>query len=190
MAPSISSRVSTAAFALCSERLRIWSATTANPLPASPALAASIAAFKERRLVWLAISSISEIIFSICFDVSLIRAMTSTIPCISAWLLSASFAYCCAILYVSFNFSDVFSTPSVISANVACSSSMEADWSIAPSAISCAACARLLEPAATREDASLILLITSFIWCFIRLIAIRSPTKFPAYLSFTCEVIV
>ena len=66
------------AFALCSERLRIWSATTANPLPASPALAASIAAFKERRLVWLAISSISEIIFSICFDVSLIRAMTST----------------------------------------------------------------------------------------------------------------
>ena len=33
-------------------RLRISSATTANPLPASPALAASMLAFKASRLVW------------------------------------------------------------------------------------------------------------------------------------------
>ena len=49
--PSISSLVLTADFALCSARLRIWSATTANPHPASPALAASIAAFKLNKLV-------------------------------------------------------------------------------------------------------------------------------------------
>ena len=39
-------------------RVRICSATTANPLPASPARAASIDAFNANRLVWLEISSI------------------------------------------------------------------------------------------------------------------------------------
>ena len=39
-------------------RVRICSATTANPLPASPALAASIEALRARRLVWLEILSI------------------------------------------------------------------------------------------------------------------------------------
>ena len=36
---------------VCSDKVRISSATTANPLPASPALAASIEAFKARRFV-------------------------------------------------------------------------------------------------------------------------------------------
>ena len=183
MALSISWRVSTAALALCSERLLICPATTANPLPASPARAASIAALSERRFVWLAISSISEMIFSICLDVSLMRPITSTMPCISVWLWSASSAYSCAILYVSLSFSDVFSTPPVISANVAWSSSMAADWSIVPSAISCAAWARLLEPAVTSDDISLICDITSFICVFIWRIAMRSPIKSPVYLS-------
>ena len=40
---------------------RISSATTANPLPFSPALAASIDALSERRLVWLAISAIMSV---------------------------------------------------------------------------------------------------------------------------------
>ena len=60
---SINVLVSSADFALCSASWRIWSATTANPLPASPALAASIEAFKESKFVCDAISSISEIIF-------------------------------------------------------------------------------------------------------------------------------
>ena len=38
-------------FVINSARLRIWSATTANPFPASPALAASIDAFKAKRFV-------------------------------------------------------------------------------------------------------------------------------------------
>ena len=40
---------------------RISSATTAKPLPFSPALAASIEALSERRLVWLAISAIRSV---------------------------------------------------------------------------------------------------------------------------------
>ena len=38
--------------ALSSDKERISSATTANPLPCSPALAASIDAFRDKRLVW------------------------------------------------------------------------------------------------------------------------------------------
>jgi len=36
----------------CSASFLTSSATTANPFPASPAFAASIAAFRERRFVW------------------------------------------------------------------------------------------------------------------------------------------
>ena len=43
----------------------ISSATTANPFPCSPALAASMAAFKARRLVWLAILLIILVILLI-----------------------------------------------------------------------------------------------------------------------------
>ena len=43
----------TVASLVCPASDWISPATTANPLPASPALAASIEAFKLRRLVWL-----------------------------------------------------------------------------------------------------------------------------------------
>ena len=46
--------------------VRIWSATTANPFPASPALAASMEAFRARRFVWLEILSIFPVS---CFTV-------------------------------------------------------------------------------------------------------------------------
>lgn len=44
-----------------SARTLISSATTAKPLPASPALAASIDAFNDKRFVWLVISKISPV---------------------------------------------------------------------------------------------------------------------------------
>ena len=50
--------ISMLAFRLCSANFPISSATTANPLPNSPALAASMDAFKDNRFVWLAIAEI------------------------------------------------------------------------------------------------------------------------------------
>lgn len=46
-----------------SDRLRISSATTANPLPCSPARAASMDAFRESRFVCPAIEEISSLLF-------------------------------------------------------------------------------------------------------------------------------
>ena len=58
-----------------SERVKA-SATTANPFPASPALAASIEALSANRLVWEAISSISVIILPISLDISVICSIS------------------------------------------------------------------------------------------------------------------
>ena len=55
----IVSAISFVAFVVLSASFLTSSATTANPLPCSPALAASIAAFKASKLVWSAISSIT-----------------------------------------------------------------------------------------------------------------------------------
>ena len=71
----------------------ISSATTANPRLCSQARVVSMEAFRDNRLVWDAISSISEMILPILLEVSLILAIASTIAFISALLLSASFAY-------------------------------------------------------------------------------------------------
>ena len=59
--------ISPAAFWLRSASLRTSAATTANPLPCSPARAASMAAFSASRLVWRAISSMMEILLAISF---------------------------------------------------------------------------------------------------------------------------
>ena len=66
--PTISSIVETVS-SVCVARSPISEATTANPLPASPALAASILAFNARRFVWEEIClmlSVSALIF--CTD--------------------------------------------------------------------------------------------------------------------------
>jgi len=65
--------------------LRTSPATTANPLPCSPARAASTAALSARRFVWKAISFITDIIS----DIFLLDWFISFIELIamSAWLL-------------------------------------------------------------------------------------------------------
>lgn len=100
---SINCLVSTADCVLCSASLRIWSATTAKPLPASPALAASIDAFRDNRLVWLAISSISEMIFPIFCDVSLIRGCHHSFHFYTALVSFCSIFVCFLIGIFSFS---------------------------------------------------------------------------------------
>ena len=104
-----------AASADCPASVRTCSATTANPLPASPERAASIAAFSERIFVWDAISSIVFTTFIISLDFSsmvcmaLIRLSISLLQVsIRSWVsLFSSFARpancavesaCCSIL--------------------------------------------------------------------------------------------
>jgi hypothetical protein len=68
-------------FAACDERcarLRTSEATTAKPRPASPARAASTAAFKASRLVCRAISSITLMMSEILRELSSIRAIALT----------------------------------------------------------------------------------------------------------------
>ena len=60
-----------------SARTLISSATTANPLPCSPALAASILALRARRLVWLDIPAIISVTLLICCADSLVRPVCS-----------------------------------------------------------------------------------------------------------------
>ena len=79
----ISAVVLAAASADLEASTRTSSATTAKPLPASPALAASTAALSARIFVWNAISSIVLMIFSIFLEVSLISFMAFTMFLIS-----------------------------------------------------------------------------------------------------------
>ena len=82
---SINEFDSFAASALCDASKDTWSATTAKPLPASPALAASIDAFNARRLVWL---EIEKIVSAIPFT-ALVRSCNAFIEFATSPLVSA-----------------------------------------------------------------------------------------------------
>ena len=69
--------ISPAAWLDRSASFRPSSATTANPMPCSPARAASMAAFKANRFVWLAISEITWMISEIWSELVLICSMAS-----------------------------------------------------------------------------------------------------------------
>ena len=121
----------------CSARFLTSSATTAKPLPASPALAASIAAFKAKRFVWEAISSIVLIIAEICFEEMVISFIESNNFCI---LVLPSSTICLVVLekLLAFSaFSVFFLTWSSISVKLAKSSSTAPAWSVDPSESIC-----------------------------------------------------
>ena len=73
-----------------SASLRTSSATTAKPMPCSPARAASMAAFRASRLVWLAISEITWMISLICCDCCRISSIDSIDFCTAVPPSSAS----------------------------------------------------------------------------------------------------
>ena len=85
----------------------ISSATTANPLPLCPALAASMEALRDRRLVWEAISSMVLAMPEISLETSVIFDMASTTSCIlsapsaEVFLTSSAICFPSAMEFVS-----------------------------------------------------------------------------------------
>ena len=140
----------------------ISEATTANPLPASPALAASIEAFSAKRFVWSAMSSIVLMMLTTSLEVSVILFIASVIWSICI-LLSCIIFVTRAVSSADFNASSVFSfTCSDTETEVATSSSTEAACVLAPSAIFWAALERSSAPAETCAE---LLMIFSIIPC-------------------------
>ena len=129
----ISVVVSLAACATLPARFLTSSATTAKPLPASPALAASTAALSARIFVWNEISSMALMIFAICFEVSSILCIASSRTFIFSFPESTSFAACSEFLAASPALAALRFTFSDTSESEAESSSTEAACLVAPS---------------------------------------------------------
>ena len=135
---TISSPEFLAASALCAARLPTCVATTAKPLPSSPALAASIEALSARRLVLEAISLIVLIMLLTCLEFSLIVSIAFTISCICVLLSTISSPTFLAIsLAVLALWAFIFTWSDTL-AIVLCNSWTELAWSVAPSVIDCA----------------------------------------------------
>ncbi len=133
------SPISCAATWLRSASLRTSAATTANPLPCSPARAASIAALSASRLVWYAMSSMMPIFCAICF-IAWVVATTASPPStvsLAAWVAMPSVIRAFSVFWL-------------IDA-VICSS--EALVSSTPAACSLAACDSDCAVALTSSDA-------------------------------------
>ena len=107
----------------CSESFLIWSATTPNPLPLSPALAASIEAFRLRRFVSSAIDVINAVASWIFCTESLVRFVCS---CTSPIMRSTSTLMFRRLLSVS----AAFSLDCCMEAALSSNSSTSADVSV------------------------------------------------------------
>jgi len=110
------------------------SATTANPAPASPARAASTAAFRASKLVWKAISSMVLMIFPVSSLLLLISRMASAISCICPLTLETTSSASAIRDLAAATFSPLsLVMPDIVSIE-AHVSAMLADCSVAPSA--------------------------------------------------------
>ncbi|MPM90462.1 hypothetical protein SDC9_137583 [bioreactor metagenome] len=137
-------------------RLRTSSATTANPLPAVPARAASTAAFSAKMLVWNAMSSIVLMILPISREEELISAIACNISCMRPLLLCICVPVSAAFCRASRALDAVRDTWSEISLMVAASSSTDAACSVAPSLRACAPTDTCSAPTETWSAARLI----------------------------------
>ena len=136
-------------------RLRTSSATTAKPLPAEPALAASTAAFRARMFVWNAMSSMVFTICSISSEERSILCMAFTISSISSMPLLRAVSACPTSSAAVCVWSAILWRSFVISATEADSSCTEAACSVAPWESPCAPEETWSAPLFTCSDASL-----------------------------------
>ena len=104
--------ISSALFILLSERLLISFATTANPFPCSPALAASMDALRERRLVWSAIDCINSTALLIASAEVCVLNVSSFNVAISSEVFSLILTSSLSTFDVSLLMSFIFSTVS------------------------------------------------------------------------------
>ena len=147
---SISALTSEDALAADWARRRTSTATTANPLPASPARAASTEALSARRFVWKAMSSITPMMLEILADDAVICSMARVVSAITAppcsavcvmtpaWLLAAS-----ALLALPATVCASCSTAAEVSSMVAACLPVRSERSLAPDRISPVATLRL-----------------------------------------------
>ena len=169
-----------AALADSSARFFTCSATTAKPLPASPALAASIAAFNDNKFVCEAISSISLIIVLICSE----HVLISLIASFNSFILS--FPVCNvspALAAISTDLLAAIALSSMLSAIPLTTFTSSETWTacaVQPSARSSAAHESCSEPLSIWSETSLIVRMVSFIFSFMlineSLISLNSPT--------------
>ena len=98
-----------------SARFRIWSATTAKPFPASPALALSIEAFNARRFVWLEIEKITSVICWTSFAFFCKSSIDSATRLLVSLIESASFRIeSMTVIFSSNNFDDMVAASTII----------------------------------------------------------------------------
>ena len=147
---SIISSISSANLPDSSASFLISSATTENPLPASPALAASMAALRANRLVCPAIFPIISLALSILFALSLVFKITlcmSSVALLFSCVLpirsfnvsnpsSFKIFICSALLFIFLNSCWFFTTNCPNSSMCSAPSSVSFAWSFAPPAIS------------------------------------------------------
>ena len=159
---SISSFVVFAALELSRASFPISSATTAKPFPASPARAASIEAFKDKRFVCDAMSSMVWIIPTTCWEVSWILSMASIISFIFSWFCPIITAACAVAFAESSALRRLFSTWSATVFVVSVSCSTEAACCSAASASIWEAVESSEAPLETLSELSLMLVIIWF----------------------------